>query len=394
MDVLALLLVAGVVTVAAGAVVLVRARSRSPASEVDVARLAEVAAHAAAAEARQCFDRALAHARASNEELLDHQRRLTVEQLDGRRAAFEERVGAVAEELGRVRALVREFEDQRGAKLDRLAGQLHAQQEGIAALATTTQSLREALVSTKVRGQWGERMAEDVLRLAGFLEDVQYRKQAALGCGRGIPDFTFLLPQGQVLYMDVKFPLDNYLRFLDAATEPDRRRFRDDFLRDVRAKVKELAGREYASASSSLDCVLLFIPNEQLYAFIQEQDGAIFDEALRRQIVFCSPLTLFAVLAVIRQAIDSFRVERTAKEILTVLGGFQHQWEAFVGQMDKLGGRIDGAAREFEALVGTRRRMLERQIDRVEMLRAGGGGSRGGGSSGAELPVTGAPIEA
>ena len=55
-------------------------------------------------------------------------------------------------------------------------------------------------------------MAEDVLCLAGFVEGVQYRKQKAVEQGSGIPDFTFLLPQNSILYMDVKFPLDNYLR--------------------------------------------------------------------------------------------------------------------------------------------------------------------------------------
>jgi len=32
----------------------------------------------------------------------------------------------------------------------------------------------------------------------------------------GRPDFTFTLPKGHELYMDVKFPLAGYLRFLDA----------------------------------------------------------------------------------------------------------------------------------------------------------------------------------
>ena len=50
-------------------------------------------------------------------------------------------------------------------------------------LTETTQSLREALSSTKARGQWGERMAEDVLRLAGFVEGVNYRKQHAIAGG-------------------------------------------------------------------------------------------------------------------------------------------------------------------------------------------------------------------
>ena len=45
------------------------------------------------------------------------------------------------------------------------------------ALAETTGHLREALASPKARGQWGERMADDVLRHAGLVEGVSYRKQ-------------------------------------------------------------------------------------------------------------------------------------------------------------------------------------------------------------------------
>ena len=118
-----------------------------------------------------------------------------------------------------------------------------------------------------------------------------------------------------------------------------------------------------------MDCVLLFIPNEQLYGFIQEHDGAALDHALGHKIVMCSPLTLFAVLAVVRQAVDSFRLERTTSEILDVLGSFSKQWGGFVDQMDTLGKRIEATAAAFDQLSGTRRRQLERQLDRIEDLR-------------------------
>ena len=55
---------------------------------------------------------------------------------------------------------------------------------------------------------------------------------------------------------------------------------------------------------------------EQVYGFIHEQDHALLDDALRDKVVFCSPLTLFAVLAVIRQAVDNFRLSQTSHEIL------------------------------------------------------------------------------
>src|SRR3712207_8703452 len=54
--------------------------------------------------------------------------------------------------------------------------------------------------------------SEDVLRLAGFVEGVNYVKQRVIE-GRGTrPDFTFSLPRGHVVHMDAKFPAANYLR--------------------------------------------------------------------------------------------------------------------------------------------------------------------------------------
>ena len=55
---------------------------------------------------------------------------------------------------------------------------------------------------------------------------------------RGRPDYTFLLPNGLVMHMDVKFPLDNYVRYLEARTDLERDAFRDQFLRDVRDRVQ------------------------------------------------------------------------------------------------------------------------------------------------------------
>ena len=313
---------------------------------------------------------AMAQMLATNRELLEAERLRSGAELDGTRSVLDAQLSAMTNELGKVTGLVQEFERDRSAKLNLLSGALNQQGEGIAALAATTQSLREALSSTKARGQWGERMAEDVLRLAGFVENVQYRKQVSVAGGSGIPDFTFLLPQGSVLYMDVKFPLDNYMRYLESDSELEQQRFRTDFLKDVRAKIKELAAREYAkSDADTIDCVLLFIPNEQLYGFVQEHDAGILDDALRHQIVMCSPLTLFAVLAVVRQAVDSFRLERKAGEILEALGGFDKQWLHFVKKMDTLGTRLESASKAYEELSGVRRRGLERQLDRIAALR-------------------------
>ena len=55
---------------------------------------------------------------------------------------------------------------------------------------------------------------------------MNYRKRHAIAGSGGIPDYTFLLPQGLSLHMDVKFPLNNYMRYLDATSDVERERYR------------------------------------------------------------------------------------------------------------------------------------------------------------------------
>jgi DNA recombination protein RmuC len=143
------------------------------------------------------------------------------------------------------------------------------------------------------------------------------------------------------------------------------------FLRDVRARVRELARREYAQAGDrpTVDYVLLFLPNEQLTGFIHEHDPALLDEAMAQRVVMCSPLTLFAFLGVIRQAFDNFVIEQTSDEILQLIGKFGQQWQKYTESAEKVKKRLDSVQNEFDQLVGARRRALERPLAQLEELR-------------------------
>ncbi|MBW1683311.1 MAG: DNA recombination protein RmuC [Deltaproteobacteria bacterium] len=155
---------------------------------------------------------------------LASERQMTVKELDARKGLIDQQIQAMTVELANVSKLVRDLEKDRVEKFGELSSQLQAAREQTEALARTTNTLQEALASTRVRGQWGERMAEDVLRLAGFVENVNYLKQKSLQNSGTRPDFTFLLPRDLTLNMDVKFPLDNYLRYLEADTEAEKAR--------------------------------------------------------------------------------------------------------------------------------------------------------------------------
>jgi DNA recombination protein RmuC len=173
--------------------------------------------------------------------------------------------------------------------------------------------------------------------------------------------------------MDVKFPLAAYLRYLDAESDAERTRLRKEFLRDVRLRMLELARREYAADSAAINSVLLFIPNETISGFIHEHDSALFDDAMRADIVLCSPLTLFAMLGVIRQAADNLLIEARTDEILQHLGDFRRQWHKYADQLDRVGRSLASTTAAFDSLNGTRRRALTKPLDRIEALRVGQG---------------------
>ncbi len=301
---------------------------------------------------------------------LDTEREASAKELDSKKGLIDQQLQAMTIQMEQVSRTINELEKDRVEKFGQLSSSLMLHSEQTQSLMQTANALRQALSSTKARGQWGERMAEDVLRLAGFIENVNYEKQKRIDASGKIPDFTFLLPQDLKLNMDVKFPLDNYLRYQEATGDADKLRHLSDFLRDVRGRVKEVATREYINPEqNTVDYVLLFIPNEQVYAFIHEQDRKILDDALSNKVIFCSPLTLYAILAVIRRAVDSFTLEKTSHQILSLYGEFQKQWTKFVERMDLLGKKIRDAQEVFEEVTTTRRRQLDRVLDKIGDLR-------------------------
>ncbi len=301
---------------------------------------------------------------------LESEREISLKELDGKKGLIDQQLQQMTSKLENVSTVIKELEKDRVEKFGELASHLNTATQQTTALMQTTSQLREALASTKVRGQWGERMAEDVLRLAGFIENVNYLKEKTIEGAGSRPDFTFFLPGNLKLNMDVKFPLNNYIKFLETDVELEKVKFRSDFLRDVRARIKEVTSREYINPEqSTLDYVLLFIPNEQVYSFIHEQDSSILDEGLKNRVIFCSPITLFAVLAVIRQSVDNFALERTSNEILSLFGVFKKQWDEFLKKLDVLGKRIEDTQKEYESLATTRRRQLERPLNKIDNLR-------------------------
>jgi DNA recombination protein RmuC len=245
-------------------------------------------------------------------------------------------------------------------------------EQAVSVLSKRTENLNDVLSSSQARGQWGERLAEDMLRKAGFIEGINYEKQEIIN-GGGKPDYTFKMPPDRVLYMDVKFPLDKYAEYINAESEALKVQARLAFLAAVKGHVDTLAKRDYVDKSNdnTIDYVLMFVPNESISGFVHEASPSLIDDALDRKVVLCSPLTLYAFLVVIRQAADSFHTEQTAATIMQRVNQFGKEFEKYTGAVDQVSKSYAKLQDELESIStgGTRFKKLNVPVREIEKLR-------------------------
>ena len=117
----------------------------------------------------------------------DTQTKEHIAKLDEKELLINRRLSEMDDKLGKVQKLIDEFEKARESKLGALDDQLKS-------LNATTNSLQKALADNQARGKWGERIAEQILRITwACVEGCQLRDASdTRGRSGERPDFTFL----------------------------------------------------------------------------------------------------------------------------------------------------------------------------------------------------------
>ena len=86
---------------------------------------------------------------------------------------------------------------------------------------------------------------------------------------------------------------------------------------------------------------------------------------MSKRIVLCSPLTLYAILSLIRQSVASFAVERKAGDLQILVQEFSKQWEVYGEKVDSMGKSLSAANKHFDQLESTRANALERPMRKI-----------------------------
>ena len=101
-------------------------------------------------------------------ESLTRQTLMGEKELEGKKKLIDETLTLIKSDLEKLRGVVIDLEKDRENKFGEVVTQIKFTAEQTSKLQNTANDLRTALAGTKARGQWGERMAEDVLNLLGL----------------------------------------------------------------------------------------------------------------------------------------------------------------------------------------------------------------------------------
>jgi DNA recombination protein RmuC len=263
---------------------------------------------------------------------------------------LEQAVRPIGEQLEKVDSKIQDLEKGRAALMQQLGG-----------LLAQTGSLARALRAPQARGRWGELQLKRVVELAGMLEKCDFTQQETLQGdeGRLRPDLIVHLPGGKRLVVDAKVPLTAYLDSLEAQTEDERRALLRLHARHLRNHVGELARKAYwDQLEHSPEFVVLFVPNEAIFATAMEQDPQLMEGAFSEKVLLASPTTLIALL---RAAAFGWRQERLAEDAQAIasLGRELHKrLGRMADHFARVGKGLASAVGAYNETVGSLERMV------------------------------------
>jgi len=227
---------------------------------------------------------------------------------------------------------------------------------------------------SKARGNWGELVVERILELSGLAEGREYDKQVSAQAedgGRRVPDFVVHLPGGRDIVIDSKLALNAYLRATTAATEDARAAALAEHVAALRGHVRDLAGKDYTAlyGITSLDFVLMCVPNEAAYVEALTAAPGLFEEAFARKIVLVSPSNLWPTLRAVESMWRLERQNENAAEIARRGGAFLEKLYGFVDDVMEIDRHLKKAV---DAHAGAMNKLTTGKgnlISRAEQLR-------------------------
>lgn len=205
-----------------------------------------------------------------------------------------------------------------------------------------TRKLSDALRgNSKVQGDWGEMILDNILERSGFRRGYEYMVQESITDDEGHrlrPDVVINYTSGRKLIIDSKVSIQDYLRMVNAESDDLRDRFARSHLASVKKHISELKGKSYQDVvgDDRVDFVLMFIPHEGAFLAAMKLDETLWQTAFDSRVLIISPTHLMSVIRLVEQVWRHDKQNRNALEIARQAGLMLDKFNGFLTDMEKI----------------------------------------------------------
>lgn len=287
--------------------------------------------------------------------------------LEGKKSSISELITEIRKDIHRNEERLAKSDEDRVRSFSSLQNELKSYKEITGDLKLSTDRLKELLSNNQMRGAFGEQVAENLLKMAGFVIGQDYTRNETQATLDTRPDFTILLPDQTKINIDVKFPYAALVKYVESEDKTQKEKYFRDFKQDVKNKIKQVCTRDYINPEEkTVDFVILFIPNEMIFSFIYDKMNDVWEEAMQKKVILAGPFSFTAILRMVKQAYTNFRYQENLQNIIGLIQKFDLEYQKYSAAVDTLGDRISSANKQFEVVSTTRNRQLTTVVDKIK----------------------------
>lgn len=280
----------------------------------------------------------------------------------------------VQENIRKMQQKVDDLERERIGQFNTIKTQLEEAKTTNTLLANNTSALQNALSNNQARGKWGEVQLRNLLQSAGMTPHVDFLEQFSGSNAAGDlirPDCIIKYPDDKYVPIDSKFPMQDFeraIRIPEVAStedEKERKKFMKAHTEAVKKHIKEISGKNYYTALSSIEGLesapeftILFVPNDGVLAATLAEDPSVMEYAFSNQVALVSPNSLFGVLRTIQHIWRSAAQEETIRDILRVGVELYSRMRTVATHAAKMGTQLDGTVAAYNSFVSSIERNL------------------------------------
>ncbi len=246
-------------------------------------------------------------------------------------------------------------------------------------LSDDAKKLVSALKSdSKIQGNWGEDRLKMIIENEGLQRHIDYTKQDVYKSEEyetnKQPDYIIKLPENKSLIIDSKVSLKSYVDYFNSSDIPEKSLHLKKHIESVKNHIDGLSSKEYQKINgiNTTDYVLLFMPIENAYTLVLNENPDMFNYALNKKIIILTPTTLVATLKVVKLLWQKEQRVENIEKVFKLCGSLYDKFVGFANDMLEIKRRIRDADNAYDAAMNKLKdgkKRGETIIGRIENIR-------------------------